>query len=164
MRNRIITSILLVLFVLSALSFAQDGKKQESDYDLTAEIELLKTDLKAQKIALFSNGMELTKAQGEKFWPVFNEYQEETGKLVDLKIKLYKEYAKSYEKMTDKKANKLLAEAMDIDKKTAKLKEKYIIKMKKILPAVEVVRFYQLDHRIKMLINLQISSVIPLIK
>ena len=164
MKNRIITSTLLVFFVLSALLFAQDGKKEESDYDLTAEIELLKTDLKAQKIALFSNGMELSKAEGEKFWPVFNEYQNEAGKLVDSKVKLLKEYADNYEKMSAKMAKRLLKEAMDIDKSALKMQEKYIAKLSKVLPEVKVVRFYQLDNRIKMLINLQISSVIPLIK
>ena len=160
MKKRIMLIVLMMVFVLSSVSFAQTDK----NYDSSADIELLKTDLKAQKISLVKDGMELTKEEGEKFWPIYNEYQEEVGKLIDLKVKLIRDYAEHYEKMTNKKAEDLLDEAIDIDEKSAKLQKKYIKKIKKVLPAKKVVRFYQLDNRITMLLQLQTSSNIPLIK
>ena len=160
MKHRIMTTALMMVFILSAFSMAQN----ENSYDISADIELLKTDLKAQKISLVKEGMELNKEEGEKFWPIYNDYQEEAGKLFDIKVKLIKDYADHYENMTDKKAEELLKKALDIDEKTAKLKRKYINKVKKVLPAVKVVRFYQLDNRISMLLQLQASSIIPLVK
>jgi hypothetical protein len=160
MKNLIMLIVLMMVFVLSSVSFAQNNES----YDSSADIELLKTDLKAQKISLVKDGMELTKEEGKKFWPIYNEYQEEVGKLIDLKVKLIKDYAEHYEKMTDKKAEDLLDEAIDIDEKSAKLQKKYIKKIKKVLPAKKVVRFYQLDNRITMLLQLQTSANIPLIK
>ncbi len=160
MKKQAIITALLTLFVISAVSFAQNNES----YDISADIELLKTDLKAQKIILIREGMELNKEEGKKFWPIYNDYQEEAGKLIDLKVKLVKDYAEHYEQMSDKKAEDLLNEAINIDEKSAKLQRKYVKKLKKVLPMVKVVRFYQLDNRINMLLQLQTSANIPLIK
>jgi hypothetical protein len=154
------------MLISTAFSFAKDAGTESADstYDFSAEIELLKSDLKTAQIKVYSDGMELTEEEGKVFWPIFNEYQDELGKLIDEKVALINKYAENYNNMTDEMAEELLDGVMAYDKKSLKLQEKYIKKLKKVLPATKVARFYQLNSRIKMLLNLQVSSVIPLIK
>jgi hypothetical protein len=167
MNFRLIASTLMIMIIMGTFSFAQDNTKEAEEtenYDVTAEIELLKSDLKTAQISIYTDGMELTEAEGKNFWPIFNEYQEESGKLINIKVALIEKFADNYENMSDDMANELLSGVLDFDKKALKLQEKYIKKMKKVLPATKVARFYQLNNRIRMLLNLQVSSVIPLIK
>jgi|SRR5690606_1077590 len=59
----------LVLLVVCMLSIAMTGNAQQDN----------KTDpkIKAIKVALLSDRMALTPEQSEKFWPVYNRYEDE---------------------------------------------------------------------------------------
>jgi hypothetical protein len=51
-----------------------------------------------------------------------------------------------------------------LEEQRSALRKKYYAAMKKVLPTVLVVRFFQLDNQVQMLIDLQIASNLPIIE
>jgi hypothetical protein len=65
--------------------------------------------------------------------------------------------------MDDAKARDMVQRLLDIDAKFTKLREDYWPKFEKALGAKRAAKFYQVDSRLSMMINLQLASEIPLI-
>jgi hypothetical protein len=98
------------------------------------------------------------------FWPVYKEYAAAQKQLGDQKLAIIQDYAKEFLTMNDAKANDLAQRVMALDDQRTALRNKYYDAMKKVLPMVLVVRFFQLDGQIQMLIDLQIASNLPIIE
>jgi len=128
-----------------------------------AYLELLRSDLKTQKVAVITLNMELTDAQSQVFWPVYRKYDAELTALNDQAIALFKDYALNYEKMTDAKADSLTKQLFSFLEKRLKLQEKYYPEFAKALNPVLAAKFMQIERRITAVLDLQISSEIPLI-
>jgi hypothetical protein len=145
---------LTAVFVLvAAVGYAQD-----------AYIELLRSDIRAKKVAIITEVMQFTDAQARAFWPVYREYDLELSKIGDTRVELIEDYARNYETMTDEKAKELIQEALKLEGRRTKLKRKYFRKFDKALPSKTVAKFLQLENQIDLLIDLQIASELPLIK
>ena len=69
--------------------------------NIRAYVELLRSDLRSQKIAIITELMGFTEAEDAKFWPVYREYETAVAKVNDDRLALIKEYAANYEKLTD---------------------------------------------------------------
>ena len=126
-------------------------------------IELLRSDIQANKKAVVAESMELTSEQSDKFWPIYNEFQFEVSKLGDKKVAIIKKYAENYEKFTNEVANKLMGKSFDLEKDELSLNKKYYEKVKEILDAKHAGRFIQLINRMNMLIEIQLAAEIPLL-
>ena len=81
----------------------------------------------------------------------------------DARVQLIKDYGKNYDSMDDAKAKDMTQRLLDIDAKFTKLQEDYWSKFEKALGAKRAARFYQVDNRLSMMINLQLASEIPLV-
>jgi hypothetical protein len=79
-------------------------------------------------------------------------------------VKLIGDYADAYEKMTNDTAKKLLDEYMDIESLGPKLRQAYLPKFRKVLPAVKVVRYYQIENKIQAVLMYELGRSIPLMK
>jgi len=113
------------------------------------------------KLIVLSN-MHLKGEAKDKFGNLYDDYQKDLAKVRLEKLKLIREYAKSYKSMSDKQADKLLTEWLKVQKDELNLKEQYISKFRKILPASTVLRFFQIDNRMSLLREARVSSLIPL--
>lgn len=69
--------------------------------NLRAYVELLRSDVRARKVGIITEVMQFTDAEDAKFWPVYRENETELAKVNDDRLALIKEYAVSYDKMTD---------------------------------------------------------------
>lgn len=132
-------------------------------YSQESYLELLRADLKADKVAIVTENMDLTDAQSQVFWPVYRKYDAELTTLNDKAIALFKDYAENYEKMTDAKADSLTKELFSFLKKRLELQEKYYKEFAKVLNPTLAAKFVQIDRKINAVVDLQISSEIPLI-
>ena len=66
--------------------------------------------------------------------------------------------------MTDAKADQLAQQVMQLDEKRMALREKYYATMKKALSPIVAVRFFQVEHQLQLLVDLQIASNLPIIE
>ena len=156
-----------VMFLLAGMTAftAASARAQTSGQDakLDKYMELARTDLRTTKAAIINEQLPLTKEQGAAFWPVYKRYEGELLALNDLKLALIKDYAASYNSMTDAKAGELTNKALDLEGRKDALRRKYIKEFQKVLPAKTAAQFYQLDRRIDLLVDLQIAAELPII-
>lgn len=129
-----------------------------------AYIELLRSDIKAEKVALITEIMEFTDEEANVFWPIYRRYQLEFSEIVDERIALIKDYAENFDTMTDEKAREIVDTALVLEARRTKLKKKYFRTMDRELPTITVAKFFQLDQQINLLLDLQIISELPLIE
>lgn len=127
-------------------------------------IELLRTDLNAQKRQIINETIQLDDKQARLFWPIYNDYEADLDKLGDEKLAIVQEYATNFLTMTNEKADELAQRVMALDDQRMALRRKYYDLMKKSLPAILVVRFFQVENQIQLLVDLKIASNLPIIE
>ena len=125
-------------------------------------VELMRQNLKTEKIAVMTEAMALTEEQGEKFWPIYREYQTELSGLGDQRIAAIKDYAEHFETMTGEKASELTKNYFKRQKSHASLLEKTAKKIAKETDPVVAARFIQVENILNMVIDLQVASELPL--
>ena len=126
------------------------------------EIALLRQDIRAQKQQLIGKNLSLSDAEAEKFWPIYNHYTGELKGVYDLKFGLSKDYTQNWGTMTDQDALIYIRWWLEVDEQVQALRLKYVPVVSQVLPGKKAATFFQLDRRITTLIDIQLSSQIPL--
>lgn len=158
---RTFLSVCASLVVLTTFMSGQTtNAKPLSDSD----IQLLRSDVQAGKNEIITATMQFTDAESTAFWPVYRDYARDQQVIGDERVKLVKDYAASYDTLDDNKAKDLVQRMINIDDKTLNLREDYWPKFMKALGAKRAAKFYQVDNRLTMIINLQLTAGIPLIQ
>jgi len=132
--------------------------------NLTAYAELLRTDVRAEKVAIITEVMGFTEAEDKAFWPIHREYESEMAALGDERVALVSEYARTYAAMTDDIAHKLGARALDLEARRDAVKAKYFERFATALSPRTSLRFLQVEHQLLLLIDLQIASSLPIVQ
>ena len=127
-------------------------------------IELMRSDLRTEKQAIVTKAMQLTEAQSELFWPVYREYETEMIKLNDERIQMIKDYAASYDSMTDETAKDLIDRAFKLEEGRNKTLKKYVGKMGKTVDMKTAARWAQVEQALGSAIDLQVASELPLLR
>jgi hypothetical protein len=164
-----ISSVLAIAFVfgllmsapatVSAQALAEQVSRQVTeDLDLTREI------IQIKRKAIVALNIGLTDYEAEAFWPIYDEYWVEMNKLGDRKVALISDFAKNYvyASLTNQKAKEMHQEWNAIKKNTLKLQEKYAKKFRKVLPEKKVLRYFQIENKLDLIIDSELSAAIPL--
>ena len=149
-------------------SWAQTVMPQESSSRgsviSTQDVDLLRKDLRAKRKELTAANLKLTDAEGERFWPVYDQYVKELIAINDKKFALIQDYADNYRTMTNDQALLFIRQWLDFDIATNQLRQKYVPIVAKVLDGKKTATFFQLDRRIAMMIELQVASQMPLVQ
>ena len=140
--------------------FAQDQSPPIKDQD----IELLRKDIRSQRKQLVAANMTLTDAEAQKFWPVYDQYAAELAKIGDARYAQIKQYAQTYDNMTDAQAEDLLKQSLETDRRVVELRQQYVPLFQKVLSAKKTAMFFQFDRRLGLMLDLQLASAIPLVE
>jgi len=143
---------------------AQVPARQTETLNLSAYAELLRSDVRTQKIAIITEVVGFTEAEDKAFWPIYREYDAEMSKLGDERVALIAEYARNYEALTDAVADKLAVQALDLEARRQATKAKYYDRVKKAIAPKTALRFLQVEQQLLLLIDLQISASLPIAK
>jgi len=163
-------ALLLTLALLAGVpAYAQQASSAPTanatrEANLSAYTELLRSDLRTQKVAIITEMMEFTEEEDAKFWPIYREYETELAKINDGRMALIVDYANAYQKMTDDVADKLIQRALDLEAQRHALKVKYFGRLKAVLPTITAARFMQVENQILLLLDLQIAAALPIVK
>jgi hypothetical protein len=144
--------------------FAQAQGTAQSSPQTDKDIQLLRQDVRSQKKQIVAANMQLTDAEAEKFWPVYDQYTADMKKLGDTRVALIKQYAQNYDGLTDAQANDLMKKWGALDESVAQLRLKYIPTFEKVVSAKKTALFFQIDRRLSLIIDLQVASAIPLVQ
>lgn len=139
--------ILLFLIASILVSFACKSKHEKSEEMLNAE-----------KIAFFTQKLNLTPQESEKFWPVYNEYWERKNQIFDNKRTAMKYCSKNLETMSDVEITKYADMYVNFQKQESDLLIEFNEKFKQVLPPKKVFKFYQTDYDFKTYLLHQIKN------
>ncbi len=135
-----------------------------SQQAIDQDVKLLREDIRAKKKKLVAANLQLTPDQATKFWPVYDQYTADLVKINDQKYALIKEYADTWGTMTDDQAISMLQRSLEVDGQVNQLRVRYIPIFNKVVPGKTTATFFQLDRRIQAMIDLQLSSQLPLVQ
>lgn len=144
----------LILILLSFSSFRQTI----DDY-----IEITSDVLNTEKKAAVAGAMQLSDTESASFWELYNKYNLEANKIHNQRIALIKDFANSYESLSDEEADELWTGVISYQQQLLKLKKSYYKKFKKIISAGDAARNFQIENKIEALINAKLAAEIPLI-
>ncbi len=160
------TIVILTLFML-ALGVAPVNADSATDgvlsqKEITAAKELMDT---TRNIALIIN-LDFTVEENEKFWPLYEEYRQKIRGVREHKLSLIDEYAGRYRDDTvdDEFADRAIKDLIKIQIDTAKIRDKYWKKFRRIIPATKAARFYQLENKMDAEVEYILAGGVPLIE
>jgi len=131
---------------------------QDTQWSPDQDIQLLKSDIRSQKKQIVAANMELSDAEAEKFWPAYERYAADMAKVYDTKIALLQEYLDNYRTMSGDQAESYIRRRAAVEQDIIQVRLKYVPEFRKVLTGRETARFYQIDWRLDLMINLQLAQ------
>lgn len=174
--NLILTAVLVVVLLSTYQSHGQSDESQQNQttpptseqyypaVPSDQEIELMRKDVRSQKKQIIAANMSLTAAEAEKFWPIYDQYTAALTKINDTKIALVKEYLASYSTITDQQAESYVKRWAGVDESVTQLRIKSFPVFHQVLSGKSTALFFQMDHRLGLLIDLQLTAQMPIIE
>jgi hypothetical protein len=163
MRRTFATLILLMLCALVVHVQSPSATDRETrTTNLAAYAELIRSDVRAQKVAILTEVMGFTEAEDKAFWPIYREYDAEMSKLGDERVALIGDFTSHYSQLTDAMADQMGTKALDLEARRQAVKAKYYDRVKKALSPRTALRYLQVEHQLLLLIDLQISAALPI--
>lgn len=119
-----------MIFFISLNFYAQGDKMKEK-----------REQIKAMKVGFLTTELELSSAEAEKFWPVYNTFEDKEFELKHQKMKTFlKKYNEGKDKMSEKEANILLSQIENNEEELFFLRKRFTTNLKGILPAIKIIR------------------------
>ena len=133
-----IKKLLPILLLLVSTSFyAQSESMKEK-----------KEQIKTLKVAFFTTELDLTNAQAEKFWPLYNTFDDKQFELRHQKMRAFMKRMNdgSLDKISEKEANTFLAQIQDTEEELFLLRKKFTANLRGILPASKIIKLKKAEE------------------
>ena len=163
------TLALLSAAVLVSVSVVAASRQQVQPASTAGAVNIeeamkaFRADLQASRADIIAKNVQLTAEQAAKFWPLFEKYQKEQSAIIDAQLKGVQQYAEKFEKLDDATALTLVKAHLERDGKMNALRQQWLGEFQKVLPGRLAARVIQVDRRISLAQQMEISSQIPLI-
>ncbi len=133
-----IKKLLPILLLFVSFNFYAQGESMKEK----------KEQIKALKVAFFTTELDLTTNEAERFWPIYNTFDDKQFELRHQKMKTYMRRMNdgSLDKITEKEANTFLAQIEDTEEELFLLRKKFMQNVKTILPAVKIVKLKKAEE------------------
>ncbi|MGC2615373.1 MAG: hypothetical protein WA354_15170 [Terracidiphilus sp.] len=149
------------MITFAMLAFCPLGHAQGQEPTLDSTIAVVRANMQADRTTFVTTIMNFSDKDGAAFWPIYQQYEYERSKLDDHRAAVIKQYAQKYPNLTDAEAKAMADQMLDCESHLAALKKKYYKKFNKVLPALTVTKFFQLDRRIDLMMDMQVESSLP---
>jgi hypothetical protein len=153
------SALLVVMFAM--LAFCPLGRAQDQEPNIDSTIAVVRANMQADRTTLITAGMNFNDKEGAAFWPIYQQYGYERSRLDDRRAAVIKQYTQNYPNLTDAEAKAMAGQLLDCESRLAELKKKYYKKFNKVLPALTVTKFFQLERRIDLLMDMQVEASLP---
>ena len=128
------------------------------------EMETLRERAREDKKLVVATALGLTEGEGKAFWPVYNAYQSDMITHYDKLLSLVDRFEKAYDTMTDQTATQLLNEYLALEASHIALLKAYVPRFQRVLPALKVARLYQIENKMRALVNYDLARHIRFVK
>ncbi len=146
---------LLALAALLALPAAASAQA-------ATDIAVTRQQIQADRQAIVAENLPLTDAQATAFWPLYQQYRTEVGKIMDQRINAIMTPTAG-DTATDKELENFLTTWVKAGEDYAKLQSAWIKKFQPVLGTTGTIRFYQIEFRLDLIVQASLASAIPLV-
>lgn len=174
-RWRLICAVVAMGATLTVNAVAQSAKAGQApakpaaaspstarEQNLKAYVELLRSDLRTQKVAVITEVMNFTDAEDQAFWPIYRQYETELARINDERLANIDMYAKNFTSLSDSVANDLVTKALDLESRRTALKQKFFSQLKGAMSPKTAARAMQVENQILLLLDLQVAASLPI--
>jgi len=155
---------MLIAVCATCLLMTTVGRAQDEEQPINnTDIQLLRSDVQSARNNIIADSMQFTEQESEAFWPIYRDYTRDQQRIGDRLVQLVKEYVQSYDTLTDVQAKDMVQRLMNVQDESLNLKEDYWKKFEKALGSRRAAKFYQIEYRLGLVVNLQLTREIPLI-
>jgi hypothetical protein len=151
----------LLILSFAMLALCPLGRAQDQEPTLDSTIALVRANMQVDRTTLITSGMNFNEKEGAAFWPIYKEYEYERSKVDDGRVAVIKEYTQKYPALTDAEAKSMAERMLEYDSRLFGLKKKYYKKFNKVLPALTVTKFFQLERRVDLMMDMQVEASLP---
>ena len=133
MKTKILFPIIFLL--VTSLSFSQGFKEKREK-------------VKALKVAYITEQLELTTDEAQKFWPIYNAFDEKQSELRHEKMRAILDRFKpgNVEKLSEKDASNSLAQMEKIEEDLFNLKKKFIKDLQGVISAKKIIKLKKAEE------------------
>jgi hypothetical protein len=114
--------------------------------------------LNAFKIGFFTRRLNLTSAEAEKFWPIYNEYQDNRNKVQLEKVSIIRDFSKNKGSLNDKQLTEMGDKLMGLITQESTLAVEFHKRLKGILTPAKVIMFYLVENQYKVVLLNQLQG------
>jgi hypothetical protein len=130
----------------------------------TDEIEVMRSMAQTERKLVIAKNMNLTDAESEVFWPVYNEYHEKKRKVNDKLVKALQELGREWDTLSGERSQEILKDYLDYQEQRLKLRRKYLKNFNDVLPPKKVTRYYQVENKLDIMFDFGLAGSIPLVE
>ena len=133
---------------------------------LTNQMQQLQEKSNFDRNLVVTTAMQLTDAEGPKFWPVYEAYLNDLQDLNRIYAQIIQSYvfARRNRTLSDDQARQLTDQFLATQEKELTLRKTYAANLAKVLPGMTAARAVQLENKIRAVAWYGLSSQLPLAK
>ena len=158
-RNGIVAMVMIWLALLAVPASAVEL----SELSVDQQIEMVRSLNEARRQATVAANVQMSPETSEAFWPLYRSYRGEVSEINDALKGVILRYAEQYSDLTGDEAYELSEEFLDLQVQRDRLKQKYLKRFTKPLPALDAARVMQIENKLDALAQLALAADIPLI-
>ncbi|MGI9220748.1 MAG: hypothetical protein ACR2QS_06905 [Woeseiaceae bacterium] len=155
-----------LVFLASVAMFAGTSSAQETSPATASdpEVHQARALLQSGREDIVKDEMRFSEEEAADFWPVYERYQVALQSVRDRFADVLVSYTNAYRAgaVTEELAIQYVEEYLDIQKEELEIKLDYLNDFREVLPARKAGRFYQLENKIEVEIEYQLSLIVPL--
>ncbi|KXN99992.1 hypothetical protein LS48_05805 [Aequorivita aquimaris] len=127
--------LVIILFLLAATVQAQDGKHEK---------------IKAWKTAYITEKLSLTSSEAEKFWPIYNNFDEKFHELRKKeRTEIFHKLRNGLENLSDAEANELIDKNLSIETSELELRKQLTAELRKVLSPKKIITLKKAENDFK---------------
>jgi hypothetical protein len=155
------TVVLMATGVVVSRRIAAQNSNPVADPAVNAYLDAIPADLRADKAQVIREAMRFSDKDAAAFWPVYKMYEADLARLDDERMQLVKSYADKWTTLSDVEAKDMAQKELQLESRRADLRNQYFDRFNKVLPGLTVAKFFQLEHRLDLLVDLKLASELP---
>ena len=161
--------LFLILAIVATFSASPVGSPASRTPQAGAPLstdEVLRTfraDLQANRTDLIAKNVPLSAEQAAKFWPLYQKFQAEQNAIIDEQLKGVQQYVAKYDTLDDATATAWIKALFDRDARMNALRQKWLPSFQEVLPTRMALRVIQIDRRLSLVQQMEISARVPLV-
>ncbi|HZG01715.1 MAG TPA: Spy/CpxP family protein refolding chaperone, partial [Chitinophagales bacterium] len=125
----------LLLLTAALRTAAQDDRKEK---------------IEALKIGFITQELDLTPDEAQKFWPVYNRYEDELKALRKSRKTEMMNMRLNIDSLSDAEVSKAIDNELSFQQQEVELRKKYVSEFRKVLPTKKVARLLRAEQQFKL--------------